>query len=52
MEELFRCHAGAVNRYLAGLTGDASLAEELTAETLFRAYLALDGFRGDSSLRT
>jgi RNA polymerase sigma-70 factor (ECF subfamily) len=52
LEELFRCHAGAVYRYLKALTGDASLAEELTAETLFRAYLALDGFRGEASLRT
>jgi RNA polymerase sigma-70 factor (ECF subfamily) len=34
------------------LSGDHSLADELTGETFYRAMLALDSFRGEASVRT
>jgi RNA polymerase sigma-70 factor (ECF subfamily) len=50
--ELFDRHAGAVYGYLLRLSGDRSVADELTSETFLRAMLALDGFRGDASVKT
>jgi len=50
--ELFDQHAGAVYSYLLRLSGDRACADELTNETFLRAMLALDGFRGDSSIKT
>ena len=41
-----------VYRYALALTRDVHAAEELTQETFFKAMQALDGFRGDCSLRT
>lgn len=50
-ERIYRACFQDVNLYLRRLTGDASLAEELTSETFFKAMQALDGFRGDCDVR-
>jgi RNA polymerase sigma-70 factor (ECF subfamily) len=52
LSELYDRHAGPVFGYLLGLSGDPSLADELTGETFYRAMLALDGFRGEASVKT
>ena len=44
-------HAQAVARFLASI-GARNDAEELVQDTFVRAFASLDGFRGDSSLRT
>ena len=49
-EEIYRTYFSGVWRYLVKLTGDESLAEEITAETFFRAMNAMKNFRNDSSL--
>lgn len=50
LDELCRRHSGTVYRYLLSLTGDEHLAEELTQETMFRAIMNIDTFRGESKL--
>lgn len=50
--DLFDLYANAVYRYLYRLSGDTALADELTNETFYRAMLALNGFRGDASVKT
>lgn len=50
-EQVYVIYFDDVYRYLLSLSNDASLAEELTAETFFRALSALDSFRGDCSVR-
>ena len=52
IEALFDLHAGAVYGYLLRLSGDPATADDLTNETFLRAMLALDGFRGESSVKT
>ena len=42
----------AILRWLTRLTQDRPAAEELFQESLFKAYIALSGFRGDSSFAT
>ena len=44
-ETLFREKQPFVYRYLVKLTQDAALAEELTQETFFRAYMNYSGLR-------
>ncbi len=44
-ETLFRDKQPFVYRYLVKLTRDAALAEELTQETFFRAYMNYSGLR-------
>jgi len=51
-EELFARYSAAVFGYLHRMSGDRHLAEDLTSETFYRAMRALDGFRGDSSMKT
>jgi RNA polymerase sigma-70 factor (ECF subfamily) len=51
-EELFARYSAAVFGYLHRMSGDRQLAEDLTSETFYRAMRALDGFRGDSSMKT
>ena len=41
-----------VFRYLYFLCGDVQLAEELTQETFYQAYLSLDRFKGKSAIST
>src|SRR5262245_15423838 len=49
--ELVQRHAGALRRYLYGLGADSSDLEDLVQETFFKAFRALDGFRGDATFR-
>lgn len=51
IEELYRAYFNDVYRYLRRLSGDETLAEELTADTFFKAMHALDGFRGECEVR-
>lgn len=48
---LYEQYFDDVFRYLRALTADEDLAEELTAETFFRALKSIDRFRGDCDLR-
>lgn len=50
IERIYEDYFTSVFRYLQRLTGDEQLAEELTAETFFKAMRYLDGFRGDCAL--
>jgi len=52
LAELYERYSGPVFGYLLRLSGDRFLADELTGETLYRAMLALDGFRGEASVKT
>ena len=52
LDELYEAYAGNVFGYLLHLSGDRALADELTGETFYRALLAVDGFRGDASVKT
>ena len=45
------CQAGIL-RWLTRLTQDRAAAEELLQESLFKAYVSLAGFRGESSFAT
>lgn len=47
-EGLYRAYFGQVYQYLLSRCGDHHLAEELTADTFFRALRNLDRFRGES----
>lgn len=49
---IFTTYSPLVFRYLRSLCGDAAVADELTAETFYRAYTHFDSFRGDSKLET
>lgn len=51
-EQIYRRSSGKVYRYLLSLCGDTELAEELTAETFYRAYLHIDRFEGRCSVDT
>lgn len=46
-ETMFRENQGFILRYLLGLCHDAALAEELTQETFFRAYMNLSSLRDE-----
>jgi len=52
LAELYEHYSGPVFGYLLRLSGDRPLADELTGETFYRAMLALDGFRGEASVKT
>ena len=52
IEEIYKQHAQTVYRYLLTLTRDADLAEELTQETFYQAFIAFYRFRGDSDVFT
>lgn len=49
---IFTTYSPLVFRYLRSLSGDAAVAEELTAETFYRAYTHFDSFRGDCKIET
>jgi RNA polymerase sigma-70 factor (ECF subfamily) len=51
-EEFFERYSPAVFGYLHRMSGDRHLAEDLTSETFYRALRSIDGFRGDSSVKT
>lgn len=48
LERLYHEHYGFIFKFLVSLCHDLSLAEELTQETFFRAYINLKGLRDDS----
>ncbi len=51
-ESIYKAYSGRVYHYLMSLCRDHHLAEELTAETFFKALTALPGFRGDCDTGT
>ena len=51
-EEIFRDFTPVVFRFLLSLCGDESLAEELTSETFYQAYLHIGQYRGDCKIET
>ena len=51
-EAIFKDFAPIVFRFLLSLCGDESLAEELTSETFYQAYLHIGKFRGDCKIET
>lgn len=51
MHELMVEHSDAVFRLAFSVVRDRSLAEDVTQETMLKAWLALPTFRGESSLR-
>ena len=50
-EEIYKRHFKAVYLYILRLSGDEHLAEDITAETFFKALKAIDRFRGDCDVR-
>ena len=51
-EEVFKKFTPVIFRFLLSLCGDVSLAEELTSETFYQAYLHIGQFRGDCKIET
>lgn len=51
-EQIYREYFDPVYRFALALSRDAHTAEELTQETFFKALQAIDGFRGESSLKS
>ena len=49
--EIVRRHAPALVRYLLGLGAGPSDVDDLVQDTFFKAFRALDGWRGDASMR-
>ena len=49
-DKVFRENQGFIYRYLMKLCGNESLAEELTQETFFRAYMNLTGLRKEEKV--
>jgi len=47
-EALYRQHVGAVNALCLRLSGDVTIAEDVTQEVFVRAWRKLDSFRGDA----
>ena len=50
IEEIYKQHSNSVYKYLFCLTGNADISEELTQETMFRAIMNFNSFRGDCKL--
>lgn len=48
IEQLYRDHYGFIHKFLISLCQNESLAEELTQETFFRAYINIKRLRTDS----
>ena len=49
-EKIYREHGKTVYSFLFSLSHDEHLSEELTQETMFRAIMKFDSFRGDCKL--
>ena len=52
IEVLYETYRLDVFRYLMGLTRDPDLAEDLLSETFVTALTALEGFRGEGSVKS
>lgn len=50
--ELYEAHVDRVYRLAYRMTGDDTLARDLTQDTFVRVFDKLDGFRGDAALST
>ena len=50
-EEIYRRYFNDVFLYIRGLSGDESLAEDITSDTFFKALKNIDRFRGDCDIR-
>lgn len=51
-ERICRIYTPTVYRFLLSLCGDEDLANELTSETFYQAYLHIGSFRGDCKVET
>lgn len=51
-EKIYSEYKLDIFNYLCGLTNSYELAEELLAETFFRAFVGFSAFRGESSVKT
>ncbi len=51
LSEIYQTYFRDVFLYVRRLSGDDHIAEEITADTFFRAMRALDSFRGDCDIR-
>ena len=49
-EKIFKENQGFIYKYLIKLCGNASLAEELTQETFFRAYMNISGLKNEAKV--
>ena len=52
IEELYKDYFHDVFLYIRSLSADEQLAEEISQETFFKAMQAVDGFRGECSVKT
>lgn len=52
MQTIYDEHAKPVYRYLLGLCSNEHDAEELTAETFYRAFKSIDRYNGECRLQT
>lgn len=50
-EEIYKLYFKDVYLYIRRLSGDEELAEEITADTFFKALRSIDKFRGDCDIR-
>ncbi len=50
-EEIYRMYFKDVYLYIIRLSGDEHVAEEITADTFFKALKSMDKFRGDCDVR-
>lgn len=51
-EVIYSKYSPLVFRYLLSLGADFLSAEELTAETFYRAYINFDKYKGESKIET
>ncbi|MGO8756546.1 MAG: RNA polymerase sigma factor [Terracidiphilus sp.] len=52
IDELVRTYRAKILRFVTYSTGDPDLAETITQDTLLKAYLGRNSFRGDCSVKT
>ena len=50
MEELYKKHSRFVYNYLYSLCESHEISEELTQETLYKAIIGIENFRGECKL--
>ncbi len=50
-EEIYSTYFSDIFRYIRKLSGDDHIAEEVTAETFFKAMRTIHSFRGDCDIR-
>ena len=50
-EEIYKMYFKDVYLYIRRLSGDENIADEITADTFFKALKSMDKFRGDCDIR-